>query len=75
MSEQRFVVSDILWQRLEPHLPADLPPGRPSVITRVLGFDSRRFPVWQARQARCHQIAQALGPLLLGSCCRGMSAA
>jgi len=21
MNEQRFVVSDILWQRLEPHLP------------------------------------------------------
>ena len=21
MNEQRFVVSDVLWQRLEPHLP------------------------------------------------------
>ena len=25
MDEQRFVVSDVLWQRLEPHLP-----GKPS---------------------------------------------
>jgi hypothetical protein len=53
----------------------DLPPGRPSVITRVLGFDSRRFRVWQARRSRCHQIAQAPGALLLVSCCRWMSAA
>jgi len=54
---------------------ADLPLGRPSVITRVLGFDSRRFRVWQARRVRCHQIAQALVALLPGSCCRAMSAA
>ena len=50
-------------------------PGRPSVITGVLGFDSRRFLVWQARRARCHQVAQALGALLRGSCCRAMNAA
>ena len=30
---------------------ADLPPGRPSFITRVLGFDSRRFQGRQARRA------------------------
>jgi len=23
MNKQRFVVSDVLWQRLEPHLPGD----------------------------------------------------
>jgi len=53
----------------------DLPPGRPSFITRVLGFDRRQFQVWQARRARCPQIAQAPGALLPGSCCRAMSAA
>ena len=45
---------------------ADLPPGRPSFITRVLGFDSRQFRVWQARRMLRHQIAQALGALLPG---------
>ena len=53
----------------------DLPPGRPSFITRVLGVDSVRFGVWQARRARSHQVAQAPGALLPGACWRGMSAA
>ena len=53
----------------------DLPPGRPSFITRVLGVDRHRFRVWQARRARCHQIAQALGARRTGSCCRGRNAA
>ncbi len=53
----------------------DLPPGRPSFITRVLGFDSGRFRVWQARRARCHQIAQAPGALLRGSGSPAMNAA
>ena len=48
----------------------DLPPGRPSVITRVLGVDSGRFGVGQARRARSPQIAQALGPRF----CRGLIA-
>ena len=52
----------------------DLPSGRPSFITRALGFDSIRFRVWQARRARCHQIDQAPGALLRGSC-RGRNAA
>lgn len=47
----------------------DLPPGRPSVITRVLGVDSGRFRVGQARRARSPQIAQALGARRTGSCC------
>ena len=47
----------------------DLPPGRPSFITRVLGFDSRRFRMAQARRAGSPQIAQAPGALLLGSGC------
>ena len=55
--------------------PHDLPPGRPSFITRVLGFDSRWFRVGQARRARCPQIARAPGALLTGSGCRAMSAA
>ena len=53
----------------------DLPPGRPSFITRVLGFDSGRFRVWQARRARCHQVAQAPGALLRGSGSPAMNAA
>ena len=47
-------------------MPHDLPPGRPSFITRVLGFDSRRFGLGQARRARSPQIAQALGPRFSG---------
>ena len=27
MNEQRFVVSDALWQRLEPHLPGKISDG------------------------------------------------
>ena len=53
----------------------DLPPGRPSFITRVLGFDSGRFQVWQARRARCPQVAQASGALLPGSRCPARNAA
>ena len=47
----------------------DLPPGRPSFITRVLGVDSGRFRVGQARRARRPQIAQAPGARRTGSCC------
>ena len=49
--------------------PCDLPPGRPSFITRVLGVDSGRFRVGQARRARSPQIAQAPGALLLAFGC------
>ena len=42
------------------------PPGRPSFITRVFGVDSGRFRVWQARRARCHQVAQAPGSASAG---------
>lgn len=47
----------------------DLPPGRLSFITRVLGVDSGRFRVGQARRARSPQIAQAPGALLLAFGC------
>ena len=47
----------------------DLPPSRPSFITRVLGVDSGRFRVGQARRARRPQIAQAPGARRTGSCC------
>jgi hypothetical protein len=47
----------------------DLPPGCPKFITRVLGVDSCRFRVGQARRARSPQIAQASGALLLATCC------
>lgn len=53
----------------------DLPPGRPSFITRVLAVDSGRFRVGQARRARCHQIAQALGARRPGSGCPVRNAA
>ncbi len=53
----------------------DLPPGRPSFITRVLGVDRHRFQVWQARLARCHQVAQASGARLSGPCCPAGNAA
>lgn len=53
----------------------DLPPGRPSFITRVLGFDSRRFRGWQARRARSRQIAQAPDVLLRGFGCPARNAA
>jgi len=53
----------------------DLPPGRPSFITRVLGFDSGRFRGWQARRARSRQIAQAPNVLLRGFGCPARNAA
>ena len=53
----------------------DLPPGRPSVITRVLRVDSCRFGLGQARRARSPQIAQALGALQRVFCCPAMSVA
>ena len=56
-------------------LQLDLPPGRPSFITRVLGFDSRRFQGWQARRARSRQIAQAPDALLRGFGCPARNAA
>jgi hypothetical protein len=40
---------------------SDLPPGRPSVITRVLGVDNGWLRVGQARRARVTE--QAGGPL------------
>ena len=46
----------------------DLPPGRPSLITRVWPVDSRRFRVGQARRARGRQIAQVRGVLVPGFC-------
>ena len=56
---------------------ADLPPAGPSLMTRVCGFDfgSRRFRVWQARQARSPQIAQAPAALALAFCSPAKSAA
>src|SRR5690606_37368985 len=53
----------------------DLPPVRPSFITRVLGVDSGRFRVGQERRARSPQIAQAPGALLLDSDCPVRNAA
>ncbi len=61
-------VGDLLVElNLKDANPFDLPPGRPSFITRVLGVDSRRFRVGQARRARSPQIAQAPGALLRAS--------
>ena len=45
----------------------DLPPGRPSFIASVLGVDSHRFRVGQARRTLRTQIAQAPGALLLAT--------
>ena len=53
----------------------DLPPGRPSFITRVLGVDSGGFRVWQARRARCRPVARASGALLRAFGCPAMNAA
>ena len=44
----------------------DVPPSRPSFITRVCWFDSRRFRVVQLHRARIPQIAQAFGALAQG---------
>jgi len=65
------------WSKefLEAGKQRDLPPGRPSFITRVLGVDSRRFRLGQARRARSPQIAQALGALQRAFCCPAMSVA
>jgi len=54
---------------------ADLPPGRPSFITRVWLVDSRRFWVWQARRSRCPRVAQVPGVLLLEFCFQARNAA
>lgn len=54
---------------------ADLPPGRPSFMTRVLGVDSGRLGVGQARRARSPQIAQAPGARRTGSFCPARNAA
>ena len=56
-------------------LKSDLPPGCPSFITRVFGFDSRQFRVRQARPVRCLQIAQTPDVLLRGFCFPAMNAA
>lgn len=53
----------------------DLPSGRRSFITRVLGFDGRRFRGWQARWARSRQIAQVPDALLRGFGCPTRNAA
>ena len=55
----------------------DLPPDRPSFITRVCRFEigSRGVVSWQARRARSHQGAQASGALRAASGCRARSAA
>ena len=54
---------------------SDLPPGRPSGITRVLGVDNGWLRVGQARRARSPQIAQAPGARRRGSGWRAMSVA
>ena len=45
--------------RLDQALPRDLPPGRPSFITRVWLVDSRRFRVGQARRVRAECVGDA----------------
>ena len=64
---RKFLCSRGIW--------GDLPPGRPSFITRVLGVDSCRFGLGQARRARSPQVAQALGALQRVFCCPAMSVA
>ena len=56
-------------------VPTDLPPGRPSFITRVWFVDSRRFRVGQVRRVRCSQVVQAPGVLLPGFCSAARNAA
>ena len=63
------------WLYLAVVIDLDLPPGRPSFITRVLGVDSGRFRVGQARRARSPQVAQAPRARLLGSDCPARNAA
>ena len=53
----------------------DLPPSRPSFITRVWFVDSRRFRVGQARRVRCCQVVQVPGVLLPGFCFAARNAA
>jgi hypothetical protein len=53
----------------------DLPPWRPSFITRVCWFDIRRFRVAQARRVRRSQIAQVPGALARVSGCQEMNVA
>lgn len=64
-----------VWSNDDVAVRGDLPPGRPSFITRVLGVDSCWFRVGQARRARSPHIAQALVALLLGSCCQARNGA
>ena len=59
----------------EPERFTDLPPGRPSFMTRVWFVDSRRFRVGQARRVRSPQIAQAPGAFLRGFGSPAMNAA
>ncbi len=71
----RGTLVDPAWWNAVWNTGADLPPGRPSFITRVLGVDSGRFRVGQARWVRRLQSAQAPGALLLATCCPAMNAA
>jgi hypothetical protein len=54
---------------------SDLPPWRPSFITRICWFDIRRFRVAQARRVRRSQIAQVPGALARVSGCQEMNVA
>ena len=67
MRKSRFTETQIIG--------IDLPPGRPSFITRVWLVDSLRFRVGQARWVRCCQVAEAPGVLLPGFCSQARNAA
>ena len=70
-----WYVENALVALKEAGVNTDLPPGRPSFITRVLGVDSGRFRVGQARLARNNQVAQAPGALLRVFGCPARNAA
>ena len=74
-AEARIWHAHPVWFLEDNPIVGDLPPGRPSFITRVLGVDSGRFRLWQARRGRSPQIAQAPGALLRGSGCPARNAA
>ena len=48
MNEQRFVVSDILWQRLEPHLPGKVRDAGVTAKNNRMFLEAvfRRFRQW-----------------------------
>ncbi|SLN69493.1 hypothetical protein AQS8620_03284 [Aquimixticola soesokkakensis] len=49
-------LNTLRWLFIAVALIVTCPPGRPSLIPRVLRFDIRRFRVWQARRVRSDYV-------------------